>query len=160
MQRCGVARRSRCAILGGTLRAIHAASPATLHAAPLLLLTCSALLLAPASAVAKKPKPAPKAARQAQSAPAHTSAQPGARELVVKYLEAIGGEAARRVESRLAAGTANTSNATNVSCVTALTATKSPNNHTNAAPHDKNEGAKHWLRGKRCNHLALSPYQP
>ncbi len=77
-----------------------------LQAAPLLLITCSALLLGPAPAHAKKPKAAPKsAARSTQAAPVRRTAQPGARELVVKYLEAIGGEAARSVQSRLALGT-------------------------------------------------------
>lgn len=75
------------------------------HAAPLLI-TCSALFLGTAPAHARKQKPAAKAAaKSAEPAPARKPAQPGARELIVKYLEAIGGEAARGLESRLALGT-------------------------------------------------------
>ena len=85
-----------------------------LHAAPLLLITCSALLTAPAPAAARRSKPAAKAAKEsakdtfkesAASSPSRKASQPGARDLVLKYLEAIGGEAARAVQSRLALGT-------------------------------------------------------
>jgi hypothetical protein len=71
------------------------------HAAPVLIAAC--LALSPAAHAAKKGKEKPRATAAAAPAPARKS-QPGARDLIVKYLEAIGGEAAQSVQSRLLLG--------------------------------------------------------